>query len=1061
MEIEISYPPTEVTVSAGDVLPATAVVISGTTTFTAVAIIDITVSSTGTQTASILSPSSNQYVGGAFTFVRDSGTANITQIVLSEQGSVNATAALSSARIYYETAATCTYDGTETLFGTAASFDASQKATVAGTMAVGTSQVCVYVVLDVSSGVQTQTMEIEISNPSTEVTVSAGDVLPATVVAIAGTTTFVSQIIIDSSAYSTANRHHGSSPTPVFISNLVGYAFYADSPGNCVYSKTLDGGASWGAAVQIDSINTADCIGVAAWYDEWTPGDVTGTYIHIVTWDPGTDDLFYTRLDTATDVLSATLNASGGNQGGSLNAGANVASITKATNGKIYMGVVDNADSYVIKCSASCTAGIANWTEAGSNPFSNDADYLILMPLSGGDILAINNDISANDILSKVYTDAGNAWAGAWTNIDTNAPENTTYISALGATVDRITGDIYLTYAADISTLGTDDDIRTAVYSGGSWITKANILTNDSKGITGAKISIDENTGDIYVLYSARTNPVGVNTANIYWKKSANGMTSWGAEQGPVNTLAGDIYGARINIISDERIYATWFDNVTKDLFGGNIADLAKPVYVQSAYRLFNNSNSTNVGSSLAPQDSPAVLSSAGQAFRLRMLLHVNGGSARMNLTNFKLQFAGKGTGTCSLPNGSPNVYTNITNISTIAYKDNASPADGAALTGNANDPAHGGDNIVNQTYEEVNNFTNSVSIIPANEDGKWDFSLFDNGASAGESYCFRVVKENNDMLGSYSAYPEITTYDVVTLTLSQSAYRFFANLGTTDVGAPLAGLNSSAVTPEEGTPFRLRILIHASSVLPINGENFKLQISPRSGTCDAGYVGEAYSDVSVDSGDIRYYDGMSADGEGLTDNVNDPDHGGDSVVSQTYEEANDFTNSVAAIPMGGDGKWDFSLVNFSAAGGSYCFRAVKSDGSLIDAPLFIPEIGIVPGTGELNSIVYDTGVVKPAYNSITWKGSLPGGTRVRLKMAVSNDSAGPWDFIGSDGVNCGNTFWYEPATPSLPVKIGCYSDFNNKRYFKYQVQLCSYSDCATSGSNTPTINSIIINWSP
>ena len=151
---------------------------------------NITVGTTGTQTANMNVNSTNNYVGGAFTFIRDAGTADVTQIIITDTGTVNANLNLSNVDLYYETAATCSYEGNETLFGTATSFNASEKATVTGTMSVGTSQVCVYVVLDVGSGASAgQTIEIEISNPSTEVTVSAGTVSPATAVAIAGTTT--------------------------------------------------------------------------------------------------------------------------------------------------------------------------------------------------------------------------------------------------------------------------------------------------------------------------------------------------------------------------------------------------------------------------------------------------------------------------------------------------------------------------------------------------------------------------------------------------------------------------------------------------------------------------------------------------------------------------------------------------------------------------------------------------------------------------------------------------------------------------------------------------------
>jgi len=152
----------------------------------------VTVSTTGSQTSTINIPSTNNYVGGAFTFVRNAGSANVTQIIVTETGTVNANANLSNLDLYYETAGTCSYDGNETLFGTATSFDASEKATVSGTMSVGTSQVCVYALVDVGSGASNgQTLDIEI-NASGDVTVSSGSVSGSFPVAISGSTTLQS-----------------------------------------------------------------------------------------------------------------------------------------------------------------------------------------------------------------------------------------------------------------------------------------------------------------------------------------------------------------------------------------------------------------------------------------------------------------------------------------------------------------------------------------------------------------------------------------------------------------------------------------------------------------------------------------------------------------------------------------------------------------------------------------------------------------------------------------------------------------------------------------------------
>ena len=164
---------------------------SGQITINAPPTPNITVSATGNQTSSMTVPSTDQYVGGAFTFQRSSGSATVSQIIISETGSVNAQTNLSNLKLYYETAGTCSFEGTEASFNvTPVSFNSSQKATATGSMPVGASQVCVYATLNVGSGAgDTQTLEIQITDPSTEVTASAGTVSPSTAVAITGTTT--------------------------------------------------------------------------------------------------------------------------------------------------------------------------------------------------------------------------------------------------------------------------------------------------------------------------------------------------------------------------------------------------------------------------------------------------------------------------------------------------------------------------------------------------------------------------------------------------------------------------------------------------------------------------------------------------------------------------------------------------------------------------------------------------------------------------------------------------------------------------------------------------------
>lgn len=181
--------------------------------------------------------------------------------------------------------------------------------------------------------------------------------------------------------------------------------------------------------------------------------------------------------------------------------------------------------------------------------------------------------------------------------------------------------------------------------------------------------------------------------------------------------------------------------------------------YQGQVYRFFANTDSTDVGAALAAADAPATLSSTGSAFRLRMLVRVDNASLLPQGENFKLQFVGKGTGTCANPSGgTPSSYTDVTGATVVAFKDNPTPTDGTTLTGNANDPTDGGRTIVNQSYEESNDFSSLAgSTIAKGQDGKWDFSLFDNGAPANTTYCLRVVESDGTEVKMVSS-PEVTT---------------------------------------------------------------------------------------------------------------------------------------------------------------------------------------------------------------------------------------------------------------------------------------------------------------
>jgi hypothetical protein len=359
----------------------------------------------------------------------------------------------------------------------------------------------------------------------------------------------------------------------------------------------------------------------------------------------------------------------------------------------------------------------------------------------------------------------------------------------------------------------TSDNITAAANNGGT-------IFQDMTSITGVTIVSqiqvwiyhnDGSNGEIIVqLYDEDESTTRSGTANLTQSTSnawhSVTFSSLSLNQSQLDTLSVSLTANKNGGGSPATItvYAMYADvtytNVTTS-------------YEQSAYRLFNSINSTNVGTALAAQDTGAVLNAGGDEFRLRLLLHISDADLGTSGQSFKLQFVGRGSGSCASPSGgTPSTYTDVTGSTAIAYNNlTAGVSDGDALTGNANDPTHGSDTIIDQTVEESNNFTNSQGGIDIGEDGMWDFALVDNTAPAATTYCFRVVESDGTVLDTYTVYPQITTGNGVlavdildaggtpvatpSYALSNTGYLFTCDTTSTSVGTSSQRINVSNYT--------------------------------------------------------------------------------------------------------------------------------------------------------------------------------------------------------------------------------------------------------------------------
>lgn len=723
---------------------------------------------------------------------------------------------------------------------------------------------------------------------------------------------FAAQVQVDATVSTTAAEHQFSGSATVFISDQVGYRFYVDSTGVCVYSKTTNGGTSWGGAVTIDS--QTDCFGVTVWYDQWTPGD-TGSYIHIQTADPGNDDLWYNRLDTTTDTrllgttpISVVTNSG---QGGSIAAGANTGTITKGTDGTIYMGMSDNTDSYVVECSANCNLA-ASWTETGTNPMDLQPDFPMLLPLPGGDILLINRDLSADDMRSKVWSNSGGSWSGTWTAINANAPENATYDPQFAAAVNAKTGDVYLAYI-DNATTGTlggnNDDVRVAKYSSGSWTNHTDVVTNSTLGLTNVAISIDANNNDVYVAYSGRATPATANTANVYWASSTAAMSTWSSSYGPVNTTADDIYGLDLNSYNQERIYVTWYGITPDDIFGDTIADIT-PITVVSAS---------------GAQTATARASSTNFYVGGKFVIKENVTSR--NVTDITITENGTVDGTL------------LDNIKLLYDLDTSAPYDCASESYGGSESQFG--SIDTNGFSGANGtaaFTSSVSISKTQTMCVYVVLDIPKGVADGSTLELEITSPPTDVIvsGGVTAVPEGVqalsgTTNILDSNLTQTHYHWrFDNGNETTATSRTSGNQDTALTAIQKTvPARLRFGVSnegSTSTLPTA---FRLEYALNPGLC-ADATG--WTDVSASSDDWDMYNSSF-----ITDGSNSTDIGNaiggvdneNSVFLSTnggLRDTNSETGPLTLLPT----NWtelEYSIVPTASAteGNTYCFRLTNA----------------------------------------------------------------------------------------------------------------------------------------
>ncbi|MGB8815838.1 MAG: hypothetical protein WCC74_01170 [Minisyncoccia bacterium] len=161
----------------------------------------IVVSSVGSQVSTTTYPLSGIFLGGSFTFNKSASSTIVSRIVITQKGSLNADTNLANLQLYYKKEETCStsFPSGATLFNPGGSSFFSNVISITGTMNVSSfefpNKVCIYIKYDITGYdplIMGQTVDLEILNPSNDVTVNSSTVSPATAIDIFGATTLIS-----------------------------------------------------------------------------------------------------------------------------------------------------------------------------------------------------------------------------------------------------------------------------------------------------------------------------------------------------------------------------------------------------------------------------------------------------------------------------------------------------------------------------------------------------------------------------------------------------------------------------------------------------------------------------------------------------------------------------------------------------------------------------------------------------------------------------------------------------------------------------------------------------
>jgi hypothetical protein len=362
----------------------------------------------------------------------------------------------------------------------------------------------------------------------------------------------MADVTVDAAAH--ANTLRGMRSL-VFTHPDTGYFFFIDGDVDLKYTKTTNGGLTWGVPVAVSAAD--DIVAFDVWYDQWTP-DIMSRDIHI--WYFGitaTDDASYKRLNTVNDTLSGlvTVNAetsavagrgifiSGARmRGGNLycaydiDAGAELYLARSTDNGATWSARTDVVEATLDQA----------WCYPGNEADPNDAWFVYY-------------DASATAITLKVHDDSAN----------TNTESATIQTQTAGVT--DLTGqypnagairhsDGHLILASWSLRDNASGVFNVYDINGTGSVTTLTSLAASIDDCYYPSVFIDQRTDDIYIAYVGLTTGAETldTTAGVYYAVSKDRGATW-TQDIAYSATASDWRGCWTPL-SGPRFLAIWQD---------------------------------------------------------------------------------------------------------------------------------------------------------------------------------------------------------------------------------------------------------------------------------------------------------------------------------------------------------------------------------------------------------------------------------------------------------------------------------------------------------------------